>query len=114
MTQDGDKSRQLWVGSLYLFQLADAGALRYVAGIGQIFSTNTVGRLVSGYTTDLYLEMTTKAVSPPCLLVLLAELLLFFISSKVVGFVDLQKYEKIKKKVFTPNSEQSDNFNLTD
>lgn len=88
MTQDGDKSRQLWVGRLYLFQLADAGALRYVAGIGQIFSINTVGRLVSGYTTDLYLQVTTKAVSPPCILIPLSELLLYFISSKVVGFVD--------------------------
>jgi len=84
--------------------------MRYVAGIGQIFSINTVGRLVSGYTTDLYLEVTTKAMSPPCILILLAELLLYFISSKVFGFVDSQKYDKIKKK-FTPNSEQSNEFN---
>ena len=81
-----------------------------MAGIGQIFSINTVGRLVSGYTTDLYLEVTTKAMSPPCILSLLAELLLYFISSKVVGFVDSQKYDKIKK-IFTPNSEQSNDFN---
>jgi len=72
-----------------------------VAGIGQIFSINTVGRLVSGYTTDLYLEVTTKAMSLPCILILFAELLLYFISSKVVGFVDSQKYDKMKKYIYT-------------
>jgi len=101
MTQDGDKSRQLWVGRLHLFQLADAGVLRYVAGIGQIFSINTVGRLVTGYTTDLYVEVTTKALSPQCILIQLSELLLFFIRSKVVGFVDSQKYGKIKEKNYS-------------
>lgn len=101
MTQDGDKSRQLWVGRLYLFYLVDAGALRYVAGIGQIFSINTVGRFVSGYTTDLYLEVTTRAVSPPCILILLAELLLYFISSTFVGFVHSQKYDNIRKYIYT-------------
>ena len=51
---------------------------------------------MSGYTTDLYLQVTTKAMSPPSILILLAELLLYFISSKVVGFVVSLKYEKIK------------------
>jgi hypothetical protein len=65
MTQDGDKSRKPWVGRPHLFQLHDAGALRFVAGIGQIFSINNVGRYVLGYTTDQYLQVTGNAMSLP-------------------------------------------------